>query len=42
MTFDIPEDFAARLAALAERNDAEVGDLLRDLLARYENERKAK
>ncbi|MCY3864862.1 MAG: ribbon-helix-helix protein, CopG family [Chloroflexi bacterium] len=42
MTIDIPEDLALRLEELAKRNDADVGDLLRDLLARYEDERAAK
>lgn len=39
MTIDIPQDVALRLEALAQQNDANVGDLLRDLLARYESER---
>ena len=42
MTIDIPEDIALRLEALAKRNDAEVADLLRDLLARCEAECAAK
>ena len=36
MTIDIPEDIAQRLAALAKQNDADISDLLRDMLARYE------
>lgn len=36
MTIDIPEDIALRLEALAEQNDADINDLLRDMLARYE------
>lgn len=35
MTIDIPEDVALRLAELAERQDADIGDLLRDMLERY-------
>lgn len=42
MTIDIPEDVALQLEKLAKRNDADIGDLLRDLLARYEAERAAK
>lgn len=42
MTIDIPEDLALRLEELAKRNDVEVGELLRDLLERYEGERAAK
>ncbi len=38
MTIDIPEDIALRLEKLAKQNDAEVADLLRDLLERYANE----
>ena len=38
MTIDIPEDVALELEKLAKRNDAEVGDLLRDMLARYEDD----
>ena len=37
MTIDIPDDIALRLKALAERNDADISDLLRDMLARYED-----
>ena len=35
MTIDIPEDVALRLEKLAEEQNADVGDLLRDLLNRY-------
>ena len=35
MTIDIPEDVAMRLEELAKQNDADIGDLLRDLLERY-------
>ena len=42
MIIDIPEDVALQLEKLAKRNDAEVGDLLRELLERYEPERAAK
>ena len=35
MTIDIPEDVALRLEKLAKQQDAEIGDLLRDLLNRY-------
>ena len=38
MTIDIPEDIALRLKELSKQNDAEVADLLRDLLERYANE----
>ena len=38
MTIDIPEDIALRLEALAKQNDADIGELLRELLARYEAE----
>ncbi len=38
MTIDIPEDVALRLERLAEREDADIGDLLRDLLERFEDE----
>ena len=36
MTIDIPEDIATRLKQLAAQNDADINDLLRDMLARYE------
>ena len=39
MTIDIPEDIALRLEALAKRNDADIGELLRDMLERYADER---
>ena len=42
MTIEIPEDVALRLEELAKLDDADIGDLLRDLLARYEAERDAK
>lgn len=42
MTIDIPQDVALRLEELAQQNDANVGDLLRDLLESYESERAAK
>ena len=38
MTIDVPEDVALRLEELAKRKDADIGDLLRDLLERYESE----
>ena len=37
MTIDIPEDIALQLEKLAKRNDADIGDLLRELLERYED-----
>ncbi len=39
MTIDIPQDVALRLEELAKRKDADIGDLLRDWLERYEAER---
>ena len=39
MTIDIPQDVARRLEALAKEKDADIGDLLRDWLERYEAER---
>ena len=39
MTINIPEDVALRLEKLAKQQDADIGDLLRDLLERYEAER---
>ena len=39
MTIDIPEDIALRLEELAKQNDADIGELLRDMLERYANER---
>ena len=38
MTIDIPEDIALRLEALAKQKDADLNDLLHDLLERYEAE----
>lgn len=38
MTIDIPEDIALRLQQLAKRKDADISELLRDLLAQYEAE----
>ena len=37
MTIDIPDDVARRLEDLAEQNDADIGDLLRDMIGRYDN-----
>ena len=42
MTIDILEYVALRLKELAKQDDADIGDLLRDQLARYEDERAAK
>ncbi len=39
MTIDIPEDVALRLEELAEQHDADLGDLLRDMIERYAKER---
>ena len=39
MTIDIPEDVALCLAELAERQDADIGELLRDMIERYTVER---
>ncbi len=41
MTIEIPEDVALRLEELAKQDDADVGDLLRDIVERYEAERAA-
>ena len=41
MTIDIPQDVALRLEELAKRKDADIGELLRDWLERYESERAA-
>ena len=38
MTIDIPEDIALRLQKLAKQNDADISDLLRGWLERYEND----
>ena len=35
MTIDIPADIARRLEELAERDNLEIDDLLRDMLERY-------
>ena len=42
MTIDIPDDVALRLEQLAQQEDADIGDLLRDMLERYVDERDAK
>ena len=42
MTIDIPDDVALRLEQLSEQEDADIGDLLRDMLERYVDERDAK
>ena len=42
MTIDIPEDVALRLEKLAKEQDADIGDLLRDMLRQYSVERDAK
>ncbi len=39
MTIDIPEDIALRLEQLAKQQDADIGDLLRDLLERYTDDK---
>ena len=39
MTIDIPEDVSLRLEQIAKQQNADIGELLRDLLARYEDER---
>lgn len=39
MTIDIPEDVVLRLEQLAEQRDTDLGDLLRDMIERYANER---
>ncbi len=39
MTIDIPQDVALRLEQLANQQNADIGDLLRDWLERYEAER---
>ena len=41
MTIDIPEDVALRLEQLAEQRDTDLGDLLRDMIERYAEERAA-
>ncbi len=35
MTIDIPEDIALLLKQLAEQNDTDISDLLRDMLEHY-------
>ena len=35
MNIDIPEEAARRLKQLAEQLDAEIGELLQDMIARY-------
>ncbi len=35
MTIDIPDDIAQRLEQLAKRQDADIGELLRDMIERY-------
>ena len=42
MMLDLPEDVAERLKALVEQRDADVGELLRELLSRHEAECVAK
>ena len=42
MTIDIPEDIALRLEALAKQQDADIGELLREMIERYANEHDAK
>lgn len=42
MMVDIPKDVAERLKALAEQQDADVADLLREMLSRHEAECGAK
>lgn len=38
MTIDIPDDVALRLEQLAKQEDADIGELLRDMLERYAND----
>ena len=38
MTIEIPQDVALRLEQLANQQNADIGDLLRDWLERYEAE----
>ncbi|MCY4465340.1 MAG: hypothetical protein OXE46_07370 [Chloroflexi bacterium] len=42
MVLDIPEDVSLRLEKLAKQQDADIGDLLRDMIERYDNEGDAK
>ena len=39
MAIDIPQDISLRLQEMAQRQDMDVGDLLRDMIKRYGNER---
>ncbi len=39
MTIDVPDDVALRLEQLAKQQDADIGDLLRDLLERYTDDK---
>ena len=39
MAIDIPQDISLRLQEIAQRQDMDVGDLLRDMIKRYGNER---
>lgn len=39
MTVNIPDDIARRLEELAARRDADIGELLREMIARYDKER---
>ncbi len=38
MLLNIPEDIALQLDEMAQRQDAEIGELLRDMLKRYAKE----
>ena len=42
MTIDIAEDIALRLEALAKSKDADISDLLRDMIESYEDKGNAK
>lgn len=42
MAIDIPKDIALRLAALAKAKDADIGELLRDMIESYEDKGDAK
>jgi hypothetical protein len=42
MTIEIPQDIALRLEELANQQNAEIGDLLREWLERYESEHAGK
>ena len=39
MTLDIPQDVALRLEELAQRQNANIDDLLREIVERYDHER---